>query len=128
MNLLLDTHTFIWWADEPEKLSENALQALEAENNQLILSIVSIWEIQIKAQLGKLKLSIPLKDLLKSQEHANHLKILPVTQAHIFALEDLPLHHKDPFDRLLIAQSIVETVTVVSADSKLSAYSVTLLW
>jgi PIN domain nuclease of toxin-antitoxin system len=128
MNLLLDTHTFIWWADEPEKLSENALQALEAENNQLLLSIVSIWEIQIKAQLGKLKLSVPLKDLLESQEQANNLEILSITKEHIFALEGLPLHHKDPFDRLLIAQSIIENVTVVSADSRLSAYSLNLLW
>jgi PIN domain nuclease of toxin-antitoxin system len=128
MNLLLDTHTFIWWADEPEKLSEQALLALEDQNNQLLLSIVSIWEIQIKTQLGKMKLNLPLKDLLDSQEQTNNLAVLPITKEHIFALDNLPLHHKDPFDRLLIAQSTIENITIVSADSQLSAYSVILLW
>jgi PIN domain nuclease of toxin-antitoxin system len=128
MNLLLDTHSFIWWADEPEKLSEQALQALEDENNQLLLSIVSIWEIQIKVQLGKMKLNLPLKDLLESQEQTNNLEILPLPKEHIFALDSLPFHHKDPFDRLLVAQGIIENTTSISADSKLSTYAVTLLW
>lgn len=128
MKLLLDTHTFIWWADEPENLSMTALQALEEENNHLLLSFVSVWEIQIKVQLGKMKLSLPLKDLIESQEQANEIEILPVTREHIFALDNLPFHHKDPFDRLLIAQGIIEDATIVSADPKLSAYPVTLLW
>lgn len=128
MNLLLDTHTFIWWADEPEKLSESALKALEDEHNRLILSVVSVWEMQIKAQLGKMKLSLPLKDLIESQQQANELEILPVRIEHVFELDNLPLHHKDPFDRLLLAQSIVENATIVSIDPRLSAYSVSLLW
>jgi len=128
MNLLLDTHTFIWWADEPEKLSGNALQALEDSNNSLLLSLVSVWEMQIKIQLGKMKLSLPLKDLLESQERTNQLEILAVTKEHIFALDNLPFHHKDPFDRLLIAQSIIEDATIVSIDPKLSAYAANLLW
>jgi PIN domain nuclease of toxin-antitoxin system len=128
MKLLLDTHTFIWWADEPEKLSVHALQALEDEGNHLFLSLVSVWEIQIKAQLDKMKLSLPLKELVESQEQTNELEVLPITRAHIFALDSLPLYHKDPFDRLLIAQSIVEDATIVSADPKLSAYPATLLW
>ena len=128
MNLLLDTHTFIWWADEPEKLSVNALQALEEENNHLLLSLISVWEMQIKVQLGKMKLSLLLKDLIESQEQANELEVMRITREHIFALDSLPFHHKDPFDRLLIAQSIAENITIVSADPKLSAYPVTLLW
>ena len=128
MNLLLDTHTFIWWADEPEKLSASALKALEDERNRLILSVVSVWEMQIKAQLGKMKLSLPLKDLIESQQQANELEILPVRIEHVFELDNLPLHHKDPFDRLLLAQSIVENATIVSIDPRLSAYSVSLLW
>lgn len=128
MNLLLDTHTFIWWVDEPEKLSADALHALEDEQNHLLLSLVSVWEMQIKGQLGRMKLSLPLKDLIERQEQVNELGILPVTREHIFALESLPLHHKDPFDRLLIAQSIIEKVTIVSVDPKLRAYSVSLLW
>jgi PIN domain nuclease of toxin-antitoxin system len=128
MNLLLDTHTFIWWADAPEKLSANALQALEDEHNRLILSVVSVWEMQIKAQLGKMKPSLPLKDLIESQQQANELEILPVSIEHVFELDNLPPHHKDPFDRLLLAQSIVERATIVSLDPKLSSYSVILLW
>jgi PIN domain nuclease of toxin-antitoxin system len=108
MKLLLDTHIFIWWADAPEKLSSVALSALEDEANDLILSVVSIWEIQIKSQLGKLKLSQALRGLIKSQQEANGLKILPIELPHILALDALPFHHKDPFDRLLIAQSIVK--------------------
>lgn len=128
MNLLLDTHTFIWWADEPRKLSADALVALEDENNRLILSVVSVWEIQIKTQLGKMKLSLSLKDLIASQQQANELAILSVTIEHVLALDSLPLHHKDPFDRLLVAQGVVENVTIVSKDPKLSAYAVSLLW
>lgn len=127
MKLLLDTHVFIWWADEPEKLSSDALAALQDENNVLMLSVVSIWEIQIKTQLGKLKLSLTIKELVESQQSANDLQILPVTLAHVLALETLPFHHKDPFDRLLVAQSIEEDATLVSADSKLSAYPIKLL-
>lgn len=127
MKLLLDTHIFIWWADTPEKLSSVALSALEDETNDLILSVVSVWEIQIKSQLGKLKLSQPLKDLIESQQEANDLKILPIELPHALALNTLPVHHKDPFDRLLIAQSIVEDITLVTADDKLSVYQSKLL-
>ena len=127
MKLLLDTHIFIWWADQPEKLSPAALSALEDDANELLLSVVSVWEMQIKIQLGKLNLSLPLKDLLKNQEETNQLTVLPVTLTHVLALDALPFHHKDPFDRLLIAQSVEEELTIVTADTQFSAYSVKLL-
>ena len=127
MKLLLDTHIFIWWADHPEKLSQAALSAQEVEANELLLSVASVWEIQIKIRLGKLKLSLPLKELVESQQETNDLKILPVVLTHVLALDALPFHHKDLFDRLLIAQSIEEDATLVSADSQFSAYSVKLL-
>lgn len=127
MKLLLDTHIFIWWADQPERLSPAALSALEDEANELLLSVASIWEMQIKIQLGKLKLSLPLKELLKNQQETNDLTFLPVTLTHVLALEALPSHHKDPFDRLLIAQSLEEELTIVTADSQFPAYSVKLL-
>lgn len=127
MKLLLDTHIFIWWADQPERLSRAACSALEDETNDLMLSVVSVWEMQIKMQLGKLKLSLPLKELVKNQQETNDLTFLPVTLPHVLTLDALPFHHKDPFDRLLIAQSIEEGLTIVSADSKFSAYSVKLL-
>jgi PIN domain nuclease of toxin-antitoxin system len=127
MKLLLDTHIFIWWADQPERLSPAALSALEDEANELLLSTASVWEMQIKIQLSKLKLSLPLKELVKNQQETNDLTVSPVALTHVLALDALPFHHKDPVDRLLIAQSIVEELTIVTADSQFSAYPVKLL-
>jgi PIN domain nuclease of toxin-antitoxin system len=128
MNLLLDTHTFLWWAAEPAKLSPNADSALHDTANTLYLSVASIWEMQIKLQLGKLTLSKPLPDLIQNQQHANGLRLLAIEPAYIYSLADLPQHHKDPFDRLIIAQALAESMTVVGADGKFSAYPVSLLW
>ena len=127
MKLLLDTHIFIWWADQPEKLPPAALSALEDDANELLLSVVSVWEMQIKIQLGKLKLTLPLKELVKKQQETNDLTVSAVALTHVLALDALPFHHKDPFDRLLIAQSIEEGLTIVTADSQFSSYSVKLL-
>jgi PIN domain nuclease of toxin-antitoxin system len=127
MKLLLDTHIFIWWADQPEKLSNAVLSALEDEANELLLSVASVWEMQIKIQLGKLKVRLPLKELVKNQQETNDLTVSPVTLTHVLAVGDLPFHHKDPFERLLIAQSTQEDLTLVTADSQFSAYSVKLL-
>jgi len=87
MRLLLDTHVFIWWGDDPEKLSPAALDALEDEANELVLSVASVWEMQIKMQLGKLKLSLPLKDLVKNQQETNNLTVSPVALTHVLALD-----------------------------------------
>jgi len=121
-------HSFVWWADEPTKLSRAALAALEDENNRLFLSDVSIWEMQIKIQIGKMKLKLPLQDLIKSQQQDNEVEILPITTAHILALDKLPLRHRDPFDRLLIAQSMVADLTILTVDSEFPAYPAKLLW
>ena len=128
MKLLLDTHVFIWWSGEPDKLSKKALDACENSSNRLILSIVSIWEMQIKIQLGKLKLKHSLKDLVENQQDVNSLQILPVSPNHIFMLDNLPMHHGDPFDRLLISQAIEEKLLLVSKDKKISDYAVKLFW
>lgn len=127
MRLLLDTHVFIWWADQQENLSVTALSALKDEANELLLSVASVWEMQIKVHLGKLKLSKSLRELVESQVETNDLKILPVELAHVLVLETLPFHHKDPFDRLLIAQSVQEELTLVSVDPEFPAYPVRLL-
>lgn len=128
MKPLLDTHVFIWWSGEPNKLSEKVLNACENRANRLILSIVSIWEMQIKMQLGKLKLKRSLKELVKNQQDVNSLLILPVSPNHIFMLDNLPMHHSDPFDRLLISQAIEEKLLLVSKDEKFSDYAVKLFW
>src|ERR1044072_9227210 len=127
MKLLLDTHIFIWWADQPEKLPPAALSALEDDANELLLSVASVWEMQIKIQLGKLKLSLPLKELVKNQQDTNDLRVSPVTLTHVLALDSLPFHHKDPFDRVLIAQCMAEGLTIVTSDSQFAASSVKLL-
>ena len=90
MRLLLDTQIFIWWADQPEKLSPVALSALEDDANELLLSVVSVWEMQIKIQLGKLKLALPLKELLKKQQETNGLTVSAVAVTHVLALDGLP--------------------------------------
>jgi len=127
MRLLLDTHIFIWWADEPERLSPFILDALLNPDNVLVLSVVSLWEMQIKAQLGKLTMRQPLEQLILTQQSINNLELLPVWAQHIFTLDRLPMHHKDPFDRMIISQSIVEGLTVVTIDKIFSSYSVMLL-
>ncbi|MBS3964259.1 MAG: type II toxin-antitoxin system VapC family toxin [Methylomonas sp.] len=128
MNLLLDTHVFLWLNDTPEKLSPAALAACQDENNTLFLSLASAWEIQIKQQLGKLELSESLHTLVTTQQQQNGLQLLPIEMAHIEALSQLPSVHRDPFDRLLIAQSIQQHMQIVSADQVFTGYPVELIW
>ncbi len=128
MKLLLDTHVFLWLNDTPEKLSPTALAACHDENNTLYLSLVSAWEIQIKQQLGKLELSESLQTLIYTQQQQNSLQLLAIELAHIEALRQLPSVHRDPFDRLLIAQSIQQQMHMMSADQIFTAYPVKLVW
>lgn len=97
-------------------------------DNQLYLSIASVWEMQIKIQLGKLNLRVPLADMLKVQQQENDLNILNITVDHIYQLQNLPFFHNDPFDRLIIAQSSLENMTLVSADGKFKNYDISVLW
>ena len=128
MRLLLDTHTLIWWALSPEKLPNRVLTQLSDVENTLSLSLVSIWEMQIKLQLGKLTLNLPLPELIESQSQVNGLQILAIELAHIWKLADLPNQHQDPFDRLLAAQALVEHLPLVSIDAIFDAYQVERLW
>lgn len=128
MKLLLDTHAFIWWYNEPDQLPQQVLAACQDTSNTLMLSVASVWEMQIKSQLGKLRLSAPLTDIIHHQQEQNRLQILPVTLPVVFALADLPIHHRDPFDRLLIAQAKVDQLLLVSNDSQFHHYSVSLFW
>ena len=128
MKLLLNTHTFIWWDSSPQKLSRKALALCENPENNLLLSIASIWEIQIKLQLGKLSLNLPLPELIESQQQTNNIELLPIDLTHVLTLDSLTNHHKDPFDRLLISQAIVEDAVLVSGDSILANYPVKIEW
>jgi PIN domain nuclease of toxin-antitoxin system len=127
VKLLLDTHIFIWLVTEPESLSPRARTLCEDPENELLLSFASIWEMQIKHQLGKLAFAMPLADLIAVQRVGNRIALLPIALAHILALAELPLLHKDPFDRLLIAQANMEGITLLTADSALPAYQVRLI-
>jgi PIN domain nuclease of toxin-antitoxin system len=128
MNILLDTHAFLWLRNAPEKIPEKVLAAYYDINNDIFLSVVSIWEMQIKHQLGKLGLALPLSTLIEEQRVNNGLQILPIETHHIFALADLPSHHKDPFDRLLLIQSKLENLNLASADTIFRHYDITLFW
>ena len=128
MKLLLDTHTFIWWDSAPARLSPAALALCSDPTNQLVLSVASLWEIQIKRQLGKLDLRLPLAEIVAHQKETNSVAVLPVAQEHVLALEGLPPHHRDPFDRMLVAQAIVEAATLVSVDPVLRSYPIEVCW
>ena len=128
MKLLLDTHAFIWLDSNPSRLSKQVRLLLQDSNNTLLLSVVSIWEMQIKTQMGKLQLSLSLAEVVETQQQANMIEILPVSLSHVLALDHLPFHHKDPFDRLLIAQANIENAALVSQDTILASYPVQLIW
>jgi len=97
-------------------------------NNELYLSVVSAWEIMIKTKIDRLQLEVPLTEMIEVQQADNDLKLLPVELHHVYALGSLPLHHRDPFDRLLIAQAIAEQMFLVSADSQFDQYPVDIIW
>lgn len=128
MRLLLDTHAFVWWRDDPEKLSTDAYNAISTPDNDVFISIVVVWEIQIKLALGKIELKWPLEKSIDVERQANGFRILPVSLEHALYIDKLPLVHKDPFDRMLISQAIVENMTFVSNDRHFSDYGVKLLW
>ena len=128
MKLLLDTHTFIWWTISAARLSSQALSLLQDRQNGLFLSLASLWEMQLKIQLGKLHFNSPLSQIVEEQQRINGLRLLAITPQHIYALGQLPFHHKDPFDRLLIAQAVTETLPLVSADPALAAYPAQIIW
>lgn len=128
MRLLLDTHTFIWLDNAPTRLSQQVRNAIEEFDNILLLSMVSVWEIQIKVQLGRLDIPNGVANLIQRQRESNGIELLPITIPHVLALSELPFHHGDPFDRLLISQARVEDLIMVTKDDNISKYPVDLLW
>ena len=128
MKLLLDTHALIWWVINTAQLSPQALSLMLDRRNEIFLSLVSIWEMQLKIQIGKLQLPLPLSQIVEEQQRLNGLQLLSITPEHIYALNQLPFHHKDPFDRLLIAQAMTENLPLLSADTVFPAYPVQIIW
>ena len=128
MRLLLDTQAFLWFILAEPRLSATALGLITDPLNHKHVSPASYWEIAIKIRLGKYALPVPFEPFMSDQIVRNHFTILPITVKHAAVLTTLPLHHRDPFDRLLIAQTMVEAMRIVSIDSVLDAYRVTRLW
>lgn len=128
MRVLLDTSVFLWMDAAEDNLSTNAHNVLEDEATIIYLSYISIWEIQIKNQIGKLDLRLPLKELIQGQMTANNILLQPLLESHIYGLSQLHHHHRDPFDRLLISQAIAENLTLITSDKQILKYDVQSFW
>ncbi len=128
MNMLLDTHALLWYLAGSSHLSTTALAAIQDPANILFVSPATLWEISIKDSLGKLTLPQPFAQLFPARLDADGIFLLPILVPHLQQHRRLPLHHHDPFDRLIIAQAQVENLTLISRDSAFSAYGVNLLW
>lgn len=128
MNLLLDTHAFLWFCQDDPALSAAAKTLIENAANRKLVSVATCWEIAIKAGLGKLKLGEPSATYIPAALARTGFELLPISIAHATGVESLPLHHRDPFDRLLVAQAIAEQFPIVSGDSVLDGYAITRLW
>ncbi len=127
MNLLLDTHAFVWWDSDKAQLPPRVLSAFFDPQNRLHLSIVSVWEMQIKAQLGKLTLRLPLRELLDDHRRKG-LLVAGIEVEDVLGLAALPTIHRDPFDRLIVSQALRGGYRLVSRDPIIANYGVTILW
>lgn len=128
MRLLLDSHVLIWAVENPTRLGAQAVPLIRDPVNDRYVSAATIWEIGIKVGNGKLTLSLPFRDWISKGLNDLIATILPITVDHADELTRLPSHHRDPFDRMLLAQAIVEQLTLVSADATLDQYGVTRVW
>jgi PIN domain nuclease of toxin-antitoxin system len=128
LKLLLDTQCLLWWFTEPERLNSDAIDRIAAEENELFFSVASTWEIAIKVGIGKLPLSEPVDTYVASRMQRLGAKYLNIVFPHVCTVATLPLLHRDPFDRILVAQAQIEKMTLVTADEILTQYGVELLW
>jgi PIN domain nuclease of toxin-antitoxin system len=128
MRFLIDTHCWLWAVRTPDRLLPAAIELIENDENEIMLSSVSALEVAIKASHGKLQLSEPPEEFVASQVAALAMKSLPVYQSHALRVASLPHHHRDPFDRLLIAQSQIESLPLMTADAAIAAYDVEVIW
>ncbi|MEG4515912.1 MULTISPECIES: type II toxin-antitoxin system VapC family toxin [unclassified Microcoleus] len=128
MRLLLDPHTFIWYVTDNPRLSANVKLLIEDENNEKLVSIASIWEMAIKHSIGRLNFSLPFMEFVRQQLSVSNIGLLEINLNHIEVAASLPLHHRDPFDRLIIAQSMAEQIPVLSVDAIFDAYAIARVW
>lgn len=128
MKVLLDTHTFLWFIGGSEKLSGHARSLIEDLENERLLSVASLWEIAVKKSLGRLKLDLSFPEMVEREVWGNAIKVLDGRPEHLGELAKLPFHHRDPFDRMIVAQSLSEDAPVVGKDEEFKSYAVKLLW
>ncbi len=129
MRYLLDTHAFLWWILDDPRLSPRAREIISDPQTTVFFSVVSAWEIAIKARLGRIKFTTkPLDRFLQEQLQVNNFHVLPVLLHHVFREHTLPPLHRDPFDRMLIAQTLEERLTLITADAQIKAYNVPVVW
>jgi PIN domain nuclease of toxin-antitoxin system len=128
VRLLLDTHTFLWFIGGDTALSSYARQLIEDRTNERLLSIASLWEMAIKASLGRLTLSLSFTDLVVEHVHGNAIELFEILPRHLDVLTTLPFYHKDPFDRMIIAQRQAENIPILSCDSAFDDYAIRRLW
>jgi len=130
MTFLLDTHTFLWLINQlySSKLSETVNHLFLTQENQFYLSIASVWEIAIKVNLGKLDIVQPIGPFILEQLQENAIELLDIRFQHAIKVAELPFHHRDPFDRIIIAQSLVENIPILSKDKIFDAYGIQRIW
>lgn len=127
MNFLLDTHTFLWFINGDDELSTRARNIIENSANSKFVSMATFWEIAIKINIGKLQLDMPFAEL-EFQVMTNGFQVLPITISHIDVITTLPLHHRDPFDRIIIAQAMSDGLSIISKDPYFLNYHVAINW
>jgi PIN domain nuclease of toxin-antitoxin system len=128
VRILLDTHAFLWWIGADDRLSARAAELVEDGGNEVFLSAASTWEIVVKTVLGRVEITDPLERFIPEQLERNAMRPLPIGIQHTLAVATLPPVHRDPFDRMLVAQATVEHMTLVSGDRMLRRYPVTVEW
>ena len=126
--ILLDTHAWLWFITDDPRLSPEADATITSPDARILLSVASLWEVVIKFQLGKLDLGMPVEDLFAREVDAADLDLIAIERPHLLAYASLPMHHRDPFDRMLIAQARHLGVPIVTADTAFAAYDVETIW
>ncbi|MGB3207673.1 MAG: type II toxin-antitoxin system VapC family toxin [Crinalium sp.] len=127
MKLLIDTHIFLWFINDDPRLSDHLKDLIEDQSNTIYLSLASLWEMSIKYNLGKLKFETSYEEFVEVEITQSCLKLLNIEVKHFNTNANLPWHHRDPFDRIIIAQSLAENIPIISLDSVFSKYSVTII-
>jgi PIN domain nuclease of toxin-antitoxin system len=127
VNLLLDTHAMLWFVAGDERLSRRARKAIESPDTINYISVASWWEIAIKCSLGKLRIDRPLEDFMDERVEEG-FRLLSIEAQHLPALSTLPFHHRDPFDRLIICQAMIENMTICTGDNRFAAYDIQRVW